>query len=126
MGCMPLIHYSHGTFKMFDVIVRKPGEWVEGQAVCWGAHDLTELLGKLDVSLGTLQLRNGEGREDAGKSLQRSWFQHCGSQAGVFAVSIAVHLFNLNLALTVFSVKLRGKLPSRCCIEFLFEVMKKF
>ena len=126
MGCMPLTHYSHGTFKMFDVIVRKPGEWVEGQAVCWGTHDLTELLGKLDVSLGTFRLQNGEGREDAGKPLQHSWFQHCGGHANVFAVSIAVHLFNLNLALAVFSVKLRGKLPSRCCIEFLFEVMKKF
>ena len=71
---MPLIHYSHGTFKMFDVIVRKPGEWVKGQAVCWDAHNLTELLGKLDVSLGTFQHQKGEDREDAGKFLRHPWF----------------------------------------------------
>lgn len=113
-GCMPLIHYSCGTFNMFDVIVRKPGEWVEGQAMCWGAHNLTELLGKLSVSLGTFQLQSGEGREDAGKFLRHSWLEHCGGHASTLAISIAVHLFTLNLALTVFSVKLRGKLPSRC------------
>ena len=73
-GCMPLIHYRHGTFKMFDVIVRKPGEWVKGQAVCWDAHNLTELLGKLDVSLGTFQHQKGEHREDAGKFLRHPWF----------------------------------------------------
>lgn len=86
---------------------------------------------KLGVILGTFQLQKGEGREVAGKFLPAQCSTPGPDTVMFVAGCLALLLLlasssEVDLALTLFSVKWRGGLPSRWgWLAFLSEVMNR-